>query len=178
MDEIEVKVLGVDVDEIKNRILAKAGNLVKKEMQENYLYELPEGLENRNGYVRIRKVHSLIDNKDTIFLCIKKILSQDKYRKTEEHEFEVKDFTSCQEFLNSLGLSFHKQRNKYRESYMLNDTLIEIDIWDKSEFPEPYIELEAVSENKIYETMSLLDLAPERATSKLSEQIKKEMGLL
>jgi adenylate cyclase class 2 len=177
MNEIEVKVLGVDVEEVRNKIIKLGGKLVKKERQENYIYYLPPHVENQNGYVRIRKIHNLIDNSFKIILTSKKIISQDKYRKTEEMDVEVLNLEQCRSFLHSLELKFHRQENKYRESYSLNGALIEIDEWDKDIFPEPYIEIEAENEKGIFDILKILEIPESKATSKTLEQIKQEMGI-
>lgn len=41
MNEIEVKVIDVDTESIKRKVIDKGGILVKKEIQENYMYGLP-----------------------------------------------------------------------------------------------------------------------------------------
>jgi adenylate cyclase, class 2 len=177
MDEIEIKVLGVDIEEVKSKINSLGGELAKKEMQENYIYHLPPHVENQNGYVRIRTIHNMLDNSYKNILTSKKIVSQGKYRVTEENDVIVTDLKACKEFLDAMELKFYKQQNKYRESYILNEALIEIDIWDKEIFPEPYIEIEAENEAKLFEVMKLLEIPEEKATSKTLEQLKEQMGI-
>jgi adenylate cyclase, class 2 len=177
MDEIEVKVLGINVDEIRDRVIILGGKLVKKEMQENHIYHFPPHVENQNGYIRIRTIHNQIDDTHKNILTSKKIISQGKYRKTEEQEVLVSDLQSCQNFLNALELKFYKQQNKYRESYELSGALIEIDEWDKDIFPEPYIEIEAEHEDKLFEVLKMLEIPEEKVTSKTLEQLKEEMGI-
>jgi adenylate cyclase class 2 len=178
MHELEVKVLGVDTEEVKNKIKMLGGELVKKEQQENYIYALPPHLSDKTGYVRIRRVHDLIKDTHKNIMCIKTIVSQEKYRTTEEHEFEVMDFEESTNFLKGMRLEFAGQHDKYRESYNLKDALIEIDIWDKETFPEPYLEIEATDEKNIFEVLDILGIPHEKATSKTLEQIKEEMGLI
>ncbi len=177
MNEIEVKVLDVDTDEVRKTLKSFGCSPVKMEQQENYIYSLPENMSHIKGYVRIRKVKSLLDGSIKNILCIKKLLSQDTVKSCEEHETEVSSFGACSSFLEALGLQFLGKKNKQRESYMFNDTLIEIDVWDKAYFPEPYIELEGESSERIYETLTLLGIPHEKATSLCLEEIKKLRGL-
>jgi adenylate cyclase class 2 len=177
MDEIEVKIFGVDIENIKKKVLKLGGTLAKKENQENYFYDFPPHMKDEKGYIRIRKIHNLIDDSTKIMMCMKRIISQDTARKTEEHEFEVLDFKEAEEFLKSMGIGFFSKEDKYRESYLLSNALIEIDIWDKKVFPEPYIEVEAESEKKIYEILSILGIPAEKATSKSLNEIKKTFNL-
>lgn len=178
MKEIEIKILNVDIDKLRRDVLKHGGSLVKKENQENYIYFLPDNLKNTPGYVRVRRIYNLLNGTKKDILCIKKILSQEKFKITEEHEVEVMDFNECSMFLNSAGIRFNKRQDKYRESYKFNGVLIEIDIWDKNVFPYPYLEIEAVDENRIFETMDLLEIPRDKATSKSLEEIKIEMGLI
>jgi adenylate cyclase, class 2 len=177
MDEIEVKVLGINVNEIRDKVVSLGGMLVKKEMQENHIYHFPPHVENKNGYIRIRTIHDLINDSHKNILTCKKIISQGKYRKTEEHDVVFSDFQNCKDFLSALELKFYKQQNKYRESYELQGALIEIDEWAKEIFPEPYIEIEAENEEKLFEVIKLLDIPEEKVSSKTLEQLKEEMGI-
>jgi adenylate cyclase class 2 len=177
MSEIEIKVLGVDVDEVKRKVLSLGGVLVKNENQENHIYNLPSECGDVFGYVRIRSVHSLLDDSRRIILGVKKIISQEKSRVMEEHEMEVEDLDECIGFLKTMCIKHYRTENKYRESYKFNDTLIEFDTWDKSVFPHPYIEIESKYEGKIFETLKLLGIPEEKTTSKNLKQLREEMGL-
>ncbi|SKA85242.1 adenylate cyclase, class 2 [Caloramator quimbayensis] len=178
MKEIEVKVLKIDIEKTREDIINLGGKLIKKEFQENYYYKLPESLSNQKGYIRIRKVHNLLDGSRKILLCIKTLISQEKYRTCDEHEFEVSNFKECTLFLEAMKLSYIKSENKHRESYSIDNSLIEIDTWDKDVFPEPYIEIEAACEEDIFNLLSKLNINKNKATSKSLEEIKKEMGLI
>lgn len=176
MKEIEVKVLNINCENLKSKIKSLGGKLVKNEFQENHIFALPENLDS-NGYIRIRVIKDYITNTTKYFMCIKKVLSQDKVRKMDEKEFEVSSFDEAFGFLLSLNIKFLSQEDKKRESYILNDTLIEFDKWDDSVFPYPYAEIEAENENKLYAILDLLEIPREKVTSKGLLQIKQEMGL-
>lgn len=178
MAEIEVKVLDVNIEDVRSALISNGAVLVKKEMQENHIFALPGTLMSENGYVRIRRVHNLLDNSINNILCVKKLISQGKSRITDEHEVKVSDLDECKKLLSSIGLDFNSLKKKYRESYNLKDVLVEIDTWDKNVYPEPYIEVEAESEDKIFEVLSILNIPQEKATSKTLEEIKKERGIL
>lgn len=178
MNEIEVKVLGIDIEAVKDRIIKLGGKLVKKEIQQNYYYDLPPYIENQNGYIRLRAVHNLLDDSYKNILCIKKIIFQGNYRMSEEHEFEVLNTDECKRFFEAMELKFQSREDKYRESYFFKDALVEIDIWEKEVFPHPYIEIEAASEDKIYEILAALNIPKDKATSKNLSEIKKEMGII
>ncbi|WP_035166453.1 class IV adenylate cyclase [Caloramator sp. ALD01] len=175
MKEIEVKVLNVDLEKIKEKLKSLNAEKVKEENQKNYFFSLPNG---ENGYVRIRIIEDLIDRKEKITLCIKKIFKTDFARQNIEHEFEVSDFNECINFLNELGINDFKREDKHRESYILNGTLIEFDTWDKIVFPIPYMEIEAPSIEALEDILKILDIPKDKITSKGLLEIKRDMGLI
>lgn len=177
MKEIEVKVLGIDIEKVKKDIIKLGGILIKKEYQENYYYKLPDNTDYIKGYIRIRKINDMLNNTCKTLLCVKKLLSQGKYRTCEEHEFEVSDFKECSLFLDSIKISYIKKENKFRESYTLDNVLVEFDVYDKDVFPYPYIEVEAENEKDILNLLDKLKIDRNLATSKTLEEIKKEMGI-
>lgn len=177
MNEIEVKVLNVNCEEIKTKIKSLGGVLVKNEFQENHIFSLPEDIKT-GGYIRIRVIEDSLTNSKKIFLCGKKLISQSKFRKMDESEFEVNSFKEAFNFLNMINIKFLHKENKKRESYKLNNTLIEFDTWDKSIFPDTYIEIEAENEKDLLSTLSLLNINKENVTSKGLLEIKKDMGLI
>ena len=67
--------------------------------------------------------------------------------------------------------------SKYRESYKLNDSLIEIDINDKSFCPFPYLEIETSSEEKLEQILKLLGYTLADTTSKTIYEILAERGI-
>lgn len=177
MNEIEVKVLDIDLEITRNKILGLGGKLVKNELQYNYIYELPEHIKNRDGYIRIRKIHNLIDDSYKNILCIKKIISRSEAKITEEHETVIENLDEGLSFLNAMELKNLGCFNKRRESYSLNGALIEFDTWDKEHFPIPYIEIEAPGSSEINKILKLLDIPESKATSKSLADIKKDMGI-
>lgn len=175
MKEIEVKVLDLDILDIKNKVINLGGKIVKNEQQENYFWGLKD---TDKGYLRIRRIYDFLNNSEKITLCIKKIHTTEFSRENIEHEFEVSSFDECLNFVKALGFGDFKREDKHRESYILNDVLIEFDTWDKSVFPYPYIELEAPDNEALKKIIDLLEIPKEKITSKGLLEIKKEMGLL
>lgn len=176
MNEIEVKILDIDCNTIKNKINSLGGILVKNEFQENHIFSLPENI-NGSGYIRIRVIQDFLTNSKKTFLCIKKVISQNEFREMNESEFEIDSFKEAFNFLDMININFLRQENKKRESYSLNNTLIEFDTWDKSVFPHPYIEVEAKNEKDLFTTLNLLNISKDKVTSKGLLEIKKDMGL-
>ena len=166
--EIEVRILNIDVDEIRGKIIKNNGILVKKENQINKLYDFQDGkLLKEKGYARIREVEDLINNKTVNYMCVKKAISKDKdkYKIMDEKEIIVNDSNIGEDILLALGLKLNHSIRKYRESYKIFNTLVEIDINDKSFYPDPYIEIEGEDEEEIKKVVKLLGYTMDDTTS-------------
>ena len=96
----------------------------------------------------------------------------------EENETIIDNKQAGEGIYKSLGLVLKESNNKYRESYKLNDCLIEIDINDKSFCPFPYLEIETTSEEKLEKIVKLLGYTLEDTTSQTIYDILSERGLL
>lgn len=177
MNEIETRILDIDVDVIREKAFKIGAVLVKKENQINNIFDFSDRrLLKSKGYARIRTIDDLLNNKKTAYITTKKMLSQEVYKVMEEHETEIKDPIVGIEIFKALGLELINSISKYRESYKYKNTLIEIDINDKSFCPFPYIEIESNDENQLLEVITLLGYEKENTTSKTIFEILKERG--
>lgn len=178
MNEIEVKIIDIDVEDIKHRLEKLAAEKVKDEIQVNNLYDFPDRrLLGANGYARIRVVEDKLTNTTHNYMTVKKMLSQEKYKVMDEQEIEIDDAVTGKKILESLGLTLVKSIKKTRESYKVSNTLVEIDINDKSFCPFPYIELESDHEGDLVKVIELLGYKLSDVTSKTIFEILKEKGL-
>lgn len=175
MHEVEVKIIDVDVNEIKQKILTHNAILTKKEEQDNYFFDLPD--KTVEGYIRIRKSKNLLEGSNKTIITIKKIISKDEVRITNETEIEIKSVDEGLKFLQELGLKQNKVAYKYRESYLLQNVLIEFDKWNNEEYPDPYIELEG-DKDAIYNLIKLLEIDSSKITSQTLDEIKRNKGYL
>ena len=171
MKELETRVVDIDVDDIRNKMESLGAIKVKSEDQVNEIYDFEDGrLLDNKGYARVRTTTDKLTGKETVFMTTKKMLSQGTFKVMEENEMAKKIF-------KSLGLVLQESISKYRESYKLNDSLIEIDINDKSFCPFPYLEIETSSEEKLEEILKLLGYTLADTTSKTIYEILAERGI-
>ncbi|MDP4144440.1 MAG: CYTH domain-containing protein [Bacillota bacterium] len=179
MKELETRIIDVDVDDIRKK-LSKIGTInVKKENQINNIFDFPDRrLLSKKGYARIRVVENLIDNSTHYFMTTKKLLSEETYKIMDEHEIEITSDIEGQAIFEALGLTLIESIKKYRESYKYKDTLIEIDINDKSFCPFPYIEIETADESQLREVVELLGYSMKDTNSKSIYEILKNKGKL
>lgn len=179
MKEIEVRIIDINIEDIRKTLLSFNATLVKKENQINNIYDFADRrLLNNKGYARIREVEDLLNNKNQFYMTVKKILSQEKYKVMDECETEIKDSEEGKKIFGALGLTLIESIKKYRESYKYKDCLIEIDINDKNFCPFPYIEIESSDETLLEEVVSLLGYTMEDTTSKTIYELLKNKGVV
>ena len=178
MKELETRIVDINVDDIRNKLIALNAEKVKSEDQINDIYDFEDNrLLAQKGYARIRTVVNRLNKEETIFMTTKKMLSQDTFKVMEENEVIVDNKGMAKKIFLSLGLELKESIGKYRESYKLNDSLIEIDINDKSFCPFPYLEIETTSIESLEKVVTLLGYTLEDTTSKTIYDILKERGI-
>lgn len=175
MKELEVKIINIDPDAIREKMEAIGAELVKKENQVNKIFDFPDKrlLENK-GYARIRIVEDLLNGRHSAYMTTKQLISQDRFKVMEENETEISDPAEGENIFKALGLVEYSSIARYRESYRYGSALIEIDINDKAFFPVPYIEVETASEQELEEIVRLLGFEMKDATSKTIFQLIEE----
>ena len=182
MKEIELRIIDIDVQEIRKKLLSLNCLKVKQENQINNIYDFSDKrLLLGKGYARIRTVKDDLKNSTIHYITTKKLISQEKYKIMDEHESEIKDEIAAKGIFEALGLELIQSIKKYRESYKYKNTLIEIDINEKEFCPFPYIEIESASESEIGEVVRLLGYSLADTTSKSIYEIlksKKSIGKL
>ena len=178
MKELETRIVDIDVDDIRNKLISLGGEKVKSEDQVNEIYDFEDGrLLSAKGYARIRTTVDRIQGKETVFMTTKKMLSQDTFKVMEENEVIVDNKEMARRIFTSLGLKLQESISKYREIYKINDSLVEIDINDKSFCPFPYLEIETTSVEKLEEIVKLLGYTLEDTTSQTIYDILAERGI-
>lgn len=175
MNEFETRIVDINVEDIRLKLKNIGAVKVKEENQINKIYDFEDGkLIKNKGYARIRIVKDLINNSIHYYMTTKKLLSQEKFKVMEENETEILDSEAGEKIFTSLGLKLVQSIGKYRESYKYKNTLVEIDINDKSFCPFPYIEIETNDDSELEEIVSLLGYTMEQTTSQTIYQLIKE----
>ena len=178
MKELETRIVDIDVDDIRNKLISLGAEKVKSEDQINEIYDFEDGrLLAAKGYARIRTTVDRIKGKETVFMTTKKMLSQDTFKVMEENEVIVDNKEMARKIFISLGLKLQESISKYRESYKIHDSLVEIDINDKNFCPFPYLEIETTSIEKLEEIVKLLGYTLEDTTSQTIYDILAERGI-
>lgn len=175
MKELETRIIKIDVDNIRKILTDNNCPKVKEENQINDIYDFEDGrLLAAKGYARIRTVSDLLNNKEVIYMTTKKMISQGKFKEMEENEVIVDDKKMSEGIFSALGLKLCQSIKKYRESYKVDNGLVEIDINDKAFCPFPYIEIETDSEESLDRILKILGYTIEDTTSKTIYELLEE----
>ncbi|GAA0126146.1 CYTH domain-containing protein [Clostridium sp. CTA-19] len=179
MQEMELRIIHINTDDIRRKLNNINAIKVKEENQINNIYDFNDRrMLNAKGYARIREVNDILNSRTLAYMTTKKLLSQEKYKIMEECEVLIDNGEEGKRIFESLGLELIESIKKYRESYKYKNTLIEIDINDKSYCPFPYIEIESSYEDEIIEVVSLLGYSMKDTTSKtIYEILEDDKGL-
>ena len=145
MDNIEreVKVLGVELNEVEDRLKDLGAVFIKSEYQTNYVYDNKErDLECKGGYLRIRI--SKEEDKKSTTLTYKEILNVSDLRENLELNLEIENdqIKTIEQILEKLGYFNVATGHKHRIRYNYRNYIIDLDKWDKDTYPDGYIEIE------------------------------------
>jgi adenylate cyclase class 2 len=171
VNEIEVKVLNIDRETVREKLQALGAVYEGREFQQNRMYDYPDRrlyLQEDGSYIRIRQIRSLDPehagqpNPALQILTLKKTLSRDKYKIAQETETAVADPEAMEQFLLQLGFVRVRIDEKIRESWVWNSIRFELDEW--AGLP-PYLEVEAPDEAAVSEGLAQLGYTLEQATS-------------
>lgn len=178
--ELEVKVLGLDLDILEKKIISLGGKLIAKEFQENILIDSNDRpiKSYLDGYLRIRETRDLLEDKTHINLTLKKNINLEGIRDNMELNAEIKDKEMLLEILKELGFKDIEVGHKERKSYRLNGARLDLDQWDEKTYPFPYMEIEVSSIKHLNEIVGLLEIPQENISTKSIVQLRSELKLL
>jgi adenylate cyclase class 2 len=143
MEEIEVKFLDIDVDEIQKKLKAIGAEKVGDYFYRRRTFDYPDlRLMKQGAWLRLR------DEGDRVTLALKQRLGMvsfdGKTNDTGMYETEVivSDFDKTAELLNLLGFKEKFYQENKRIRWRKGSTEFDIDIWPRI---KPYLEIEAQS---------------------------------
>lgn len=146
--EIEVKFLHIDHDEIRTK-LSSIGAVCEQPMRlmRRVTFDSPE-MKARNGWIRVR------DEGDKVTFTYKQTDSYD-IDGTKEIETIVGDFDATIAILEQANIAKGSFQESRRETWMLGEVHVELDEWP---WLDPYIEIEAPTQELIHDTVMKLGL--------------------
>lgn len=162
--EYEVRVLEINVDEIKEKLLSLGANFQWDCLQKRYVYDFIPQIDGK--WIRLRS------NGKKTTLTIKNIVSS-QIDGTQELEVEVDDFDKTNLILNELGFVAKGYQENRRCQYTLNGVEIDIDYWP---FIPTYLEIEGKSEQDVYQVLKMLDISKDQITCRDIDGIYRDYG--
>lgn len=163
--EFEVKILNIDVNEIKAKLESLGAKFLKEKFQKRYTYDFTPRKE--GSWIRLRT-----DGHKTT-LTIKEI-HNDQIDGTKELEIIVDDFEKTNLILEKLGYSHKAYQENKRISYVLDGVEIEIDFWPKI---PTYLEVEGKSVEDVERVVKLLGFELSQTTSIDTGRVYKQYGI-
>lgn len=162
--EYEVRVLEVDVDKVKQRLVELGAKFQWDLLQKRYVYDFIPKVDGK--WIRLR------NNGDKTTLTIKNLVSSE-IDGTQELEIEVDNFERTNMILKELGYEPKGYQENRRCQYVLNGVEIDFDYWP---LIPTYLEVEGSSEEAVYNIISALNISKDDITTKDVESIYLDYG--
>jgi len=174
MQEIEVKILEINQDEIERKLLALGAHKHFEGDLDARFYDYRYGfIKNQGDVFRMRK------EGETTFLTYKKAISREGAKVMQEIELTLSNRDTMHEILTLLGLKQTKSNRKHRIEYVLGEVKVVIDrYYDQLAHVPTFIEIEAETIELVYDTATQLGYSPEACLPWSTSDLKKHYAHL
>lgn len=175
--ELEVKVLNIDKEKLKEKLVKLGAKLIKIELQVNTIFmDIDGDIEDvGKGYLRIRESENLLSKERETTLTFKRNISQDGFRKNEEIETLIEDKDSLVKILSCLKIEVQNVGKKERIRYEFEGIKFDIDTWDENTYPYPYLEIEVEDPSDLEKAIELLDLNRDHVTTESIKELRQKL---
>ena len=175
--EIEVKVLGIDLKDMEERLMAIGAKLMAREYQINILLDTEDRdiKTSLNSYLRIRETRNLLNGKTETHLTLKRNISKEDVRENIEISSRIEDKKAMIEILEELGYRVIDRGHKDRVSYTYDRLRFDLDRWDESTYPYQYMEIEMDNRQDLDRAMKLLDIDRDQISLKSIMELRREL---
>ncbi len=130
--ETEVKFYLPNIDPIRNRLMDLGAAFKHRTFETNIRFEDAEkSLIQKNSLLRLRK-----DKKITLTYKSPPLFKDNQFKILHEFEVEVSDFDTMEHILKSLGFREEQVYEKWRETYVFDDTYLCLDTLPYGNFLE------------------------------------------
>lgn len=146
--EIEAKFLDVNHDTIRTKLTTLGAKLEQPMRMMKRVVVHTQSMTEKNAFLRIR------DEGHRATVTYKQF-DDDSIDGAKEYEIVVSDFESAVNIFKESGLVYDTYQESKRENWRLDDIEIMLDEWP---WLNPYIEIEATSEEAVRRVAMLLDL--------------------
>ncbi len=130
--ETEVKFNLSDVQSIRERIMELGADVKNRDFETNMRFEdVDESLLRNKSLLRLRR-----DAKNTLTYKSEPAIKDDQFKTFRELEVQVSDFTTMKLILEHLGFHQAQIYEKWRETFIFNDTILCLDTMPFGDFLE------------------------------------------
>lgn len=171
--ELEVKLLGLDVDSFEKNLQAKGAKLLYIEYQENILLDNISNKIPDKSYLRVRE--SKIGDKYSTYLTYKENIENKNLRENNEYTCEVDSKDNILKILDLLGIKVLNSGKKKRIKYSYKNISIDIDTWDKEIYPHSYVEIEVKKEKDLKEFLTEFNISENLVSKKSISELQNEL---
>lgn len=171
--ELEVKILGIELEEFEQKLIEKGAVVQRFEKQVNLLFN-PPALYGSDSYLRIRSTKNLDTGEERSVVTLKVHEQAELVRANTEFTTGVEDADRLAVILEKSGLGKPVRAEKIRKSYLFRGAVIDLDRWEEAVYPEPYAEIEVSSEEKLEDILQLLAIDPAQVSTKSIRQLMEE----
>jgi len=168
MKEIEIKILGINPDEISQKLADLGAEQTFKGLLKVRYFDTPEGeVRKREELLRVREFEG--HEVEVCYKTNKRI--EDGYKVYDEQHLKAENFDETTKMFEELGFEVTTYYEKKRTVFKLEGAEIVID-----EYPKipPFIEIEAENTQKIEELIEKLGLQNNERTSHTINGLLKE----
>jgi len=162
MEEIEVKILDIDKDDVINRLLKLGAKKTFEGTMTSIYLDSNHRLGNEDKNLRIRQ------KGDRCILTSKSKKEDSEAKVREEYETEVKDFKETMAIFRNIGFTECENEVKERISYKIKNSSVEI---DSIEGTPPFLEVESPNKDELKEVVKMLGFSFEQAKTWTSKKV-------
>lgn len=172
MEEIEGKFLGIDIEEIEQKLRALGAQFIGEKFMRSTIFDY-DGftLDAKLAWLRLRT-----DGTVTTLAFKQRLGANESGNDTGmlEIETEVQDFKTMEQIMLSLGMIVKFSNEKKRRSWEKDGVMYDIDTWPRL---DPYLEIEASSWEEVDEGARALGLDPNAKLICSTTQIYEQAGI-
>lgn len=174
--ELEVKILNIDVEEVKEKLKNLGAKFLRTENQENIrLSSSKFDCIPRGSFLRIRKFLDENGKEINSELTYKEHKANKILKEFNEYNVPLENSSEMLKILKFLGYDKLDIEKKFRTSYSFKKAHIDIDVWDKEVYPYPYMEIEVSHYDDLCEVLDLLEISKNNVCLKSLPELKEEL---
>lgn len=154
--EKEVKILSTRLEDLLSKLEELHAVDLGEEIQTNIVLDFSDRPIPKGDYFRIRS----FENSDRpVEITYKSLKSRENTRTSNEITMLVTSQDDALELFRKLGMTVVHRGVKKRHSFSFMGARLDFDEWPSAGYPEPYLEIEVESDERLHKILDALDLS-------------------